>query len=161
MTIVQIDQDKSGSLYQRCTHIPVKCLICASRLVPVSAKISEALIPCRSSTTYVSCTGFPDCVSGVALVVLASVRRVAKEGALVVAILGDVRASWRRRSVVAIFVAGVEGENWKSRSPTVYVVVVWSVGCKRITLIRSLGKIELGRIFLTHVRAFASRWRQL
>jgi hypothetical protein len=38
--------------------VPVKCLILASFLEPVSAKISEACMPCKSSTVWVSKTFF-------------------------------------------------------------------------------------------------------
>ena len=90
----------------------------------------------------VSCTGLPDCVSGSACDagVVESVRReAAKEGTLVdAASLGEARASWRRSSVVAILAGG--GGVLEVGFRTLHVVVVVVVGCKRITLIRSLGE---------------------
>ncbi len=58
--------------------------------------------------------------------------------------LGEARASWRRSSVVAILAGG--GGVLEVGFETVHVVVV-VVGCKRITLIRSLGKASFGRSF--------------
>lgn len=141
--------DKTNSLKRNKVYcLPVKCLIVASFLVPVSAKISAAVIPCKSSAVCVSCTGFPACVRGsaCAAVVVESVRReAAKEGMLVdAASLGEARASWRRSSVVAILAGG--GGVLEVGFETVHVVVV-VVGCKRITLIRSLGDASFGRSF--------------
>ena len=46
---VHIRNDKKND-----THAPVKCLNFVSARVPVSANISEADMPCRSSTVWVS-----------------------------------------------------------------------------------------------------------
>lgn len=116
----------------------MKCRICASLRVPVSAKMSAACIPCKSSTVCVSNTFFTPLVcadaegsvccwtsAGVVLEICRLVKReeeVAGRGGSLAAC-----ASWRRRSVEAIVaVRGLCG----------VVEGVLCVGAKRDRLIR-------------------------
>ena len=127
-------------LSQTRTNSPVKCRSCASDLLPVSAKMSDACIPWRSSTVCVSNTFLPPRVVAPAVAGSACAtaeremwRRAAErsdeEG---LTEEGEVerrgaRASWRRRSVEAILVAA---------GSSVVVVVFDVVGGKRTVLIR-------------------------
>ena len=79
---------------------PVKCLSFVSARVPVSARISAADIPCRSSTVCVS-KGFFDWTSGLHRVVdVEKERKTVRFG----------RTSCRRRTALAIVVV-VEDES--------------------------------------------------
>ncbi len=96
----------------------MKCRSCASCLLPVSAKISEACMPCRSSTVCVSNTLLPRVVVAAAASAWTAVERERCRRA--VSVKSDegleelkvedgrrcARASWRRSSVEAILVAG-------------------------------------------------------
>lgn len=105
-----MDQLQRRNPASKRSYSPVKCLICASRLVPVSTKISVAGTPCKSSTTCVSKTSLPDVLGACSAWSKAAEpergRRALHDDELVDAVSRlEAPASWRRSSVVAI-VAG-------------------------------------------------------
>ena len=132
----------------------MKCRSCASDLLPVSANISDACMPWRSSTVCVSNTFFPPRVAAPAVAGSACAtaerercRRAAersdeealREGEGVETRRGA-RASWRRKSVEAILVAA---------GRRVVVVVFDVVGAKRTVLIRRRRKLRKWQVILT------------
>ena len=137
------------------SHSPVKCRICASGLLPVSAKISDACMPCRSSTVCVSNTLLPPLVTAPCFAGSAcgtaerEMCRRAAERSDEEELSGDgdeeegrrgARASWRRKSVEAILVAA---------GRRVVVVVFDVVGAKRTVLIRRCRKLRKWQVMLT------------
>ena len=91
------------------SDIPVKCLILASFLEPVSAKISEACMPCRSSTVWVSKMFFAPVVWA-ASCAWESWRTAEVEESDFRKSLGEREHSWRRSIVDAI--DGEEARVW-------------------------------------------------